>query len=370
MDPENRLVHDIYAAALDETPWQSVVEQAAGLLQATSAFMFTPFQPAAEGGFKLIHAMPQSLTDAYVSEMVDVDVWYQALLRRNVHLGTGFTYRTRDLMPDAELKRSRMHADYLMHCDIGHCLGTMVGDGTKADIPMTPLSVYRPYRSPDFSAADEACMRRIQTHLSQALLVRSRLHAASDNWGVVAIERVTTAVVVVSKERKVLLLNPAAEKLFVAVTPPLTRNGHLVAHEPAQADALAKALAACRNYRFDPGFSLSIRLAGAAGSGIVIRLAPPPAHSPNAAGAAAIGFLVQEGRAAIDPRAMLVALYLLTPAEAALAIALFEGATPESYGAQRQVSQSTLKTQLRAVFEKTGVHRQSDLMRLMMSIAH
>mgnify|MGYP001500099510 CR=1 FL=1 len=47
-----------------------------------------------------------------------------------------------------------------------------------------------------------------------------------------------------------------------------------------------------------------------------------------------------------------------------------EGATPESYGELRRVAQSTIKTQLRAVFEKTGVHRQSDLMRLMMSIAH
>ena len=47
MDPEVRLLHDIYAAALDATPWQGVVGQAADLLQATSAFLFTPFQPPA-----------------------------------------------------------------------------------------------------------------------------------------------------------------------------------------------------------------------------------------------------------------------------------------------------------------------------------
>lgn len=370
MGPEDRLVHDIYAAALDVTPWQDVLGQAASLLQATSAFLFTPFQPAAEGGFKVSHKMPQAVMERYLAEVADVDVWYQALLRRHAHLDTGITYRTRDLVPDSELKRSRMHADYLTPCDIGHCLGTIVGDGMTADVPVTPLSVYRPYRSPDFSAADEACLRRIQRHLSQALLVRNRLHAASDSWGGLAIERVATAVVVLSKERRILLANPAAEQLFAAVAPPLVRQGVLVAAEPTQAAALAKALAACSNYRFDGGFSLSIRLSGAPGSGIVIRLAPPPVHAPKASRAAAIGFLVREGRAAIDPRAMLAALYQLTPAETSLVVALFEGATPESYGAQRQVAQSTIKTQLRSVFDKTGVHRQSDLMRLLMSIAH
>ncbi|MCW5628516.1 MAG: hypothetical protein KIT47_06635 [Rhodoferax sp.] len=370
MDPEVRLLHDIYAAALDASPWQGVVGQAADLLQATSAFLFTPFQPPAAGGFKVCHKMPESVMDRYLSEVADVDVWYHALLQRHTHLATGTSYRTRDLMPDAQTRRSRMHADYLAPCDIGHCLGAIVNDGSTGDIPVTPLSVYRPYGSPDFSAGDEACLRRIQPHLSQALLVRSRLAAATDNWGSVAIERVATAVVVLSRERRVLLANPAAEALFASTAPPLVRQGHLVADDAAQAAALAKALAACSNYRFDARFTLSIRLSGAPGNGVVIRLAPPPARTPKADQAAAVGFLVREGRAAVDPRAMLSALYQLTPAETALVMALFEGATPESYGAQRQVAQSTLKTQMRAVYDKTGVHKQSGLMRLVMSLAH
>lgn len=370
MDAEARLVHDIYAAALEEHPWQDVVIQAAGLLQASSAFLFSPGLSKEQGGFKVSHAMPAQVTDRYLAEVEEVDVWYHELQRRHARLCSGITYRTRDLISDTDLKRSRMHADYLIPSDIGHCLGTIIGDGQSADTPITPLSVYRPYRSADFSKADEACLQRIQPHLSRALLVRNRLRAAETSWGELALERVATPVVVLTRERKVLLANPAAEKLFGTWTPMLVRNGQLRAAAAAQTVALTRALEACSSYRFDPGFSLSIRLAGPPGSGIVIRLAPPPNRSPSAARAAAAGMLVREGHAAIDPKSMLTALYELTPAETRLVAALAEGATPESYSALRDIGISTVRTQLQSAFEKTGTHRQSDLMRLVMSIAH
>ena len=62
MDPEVRLLHDIYAAALAASPWQGVVGQAADLLQATSAFLFTPFQPPAAGGFTVGSGAASGLT--------------------------------------------------------------------------------------------------------------------------------------------------------------------------------------------------------------------------------------------------------------------------------------------------------------------
>lgn len=112
-----------------------------------------------------------------------------------------------------------------------------------------------------------------------------------------------------------------------------------------------------------------MRLGGPPGQGVVARLAPPPKSLPKGNRAAAIAFLSREGRSAVDLPALAVQLYKLTPAEAALVKALSEGLTPEAFADVRHVAVATVKTQLRSVFAKTGARRQSDLMRLLLSIA-
>ena len=66
---------------------------------------------------------------------------------------------------------------------------------------------------------------------------------------------------------------------------------------------------------------------------------------------------------------LMVALYQLTPAEAALVKALASGLTQEAFAEEKRVKPATVKTQLLSVFAKTGTRRQSDLMRLVYSIA-
>jgi DNA-binding CsgD family transcriptional regulator/tetratricopeptide (TPR) repeat protein len=62
-------------------------------------------------------------------------------------------------------------------------------------------------------------------------------------------------------------------------------------------------------------------------------------------------------------------LFGLTPAEARLALALVEGLPPAQAAARFGLSRNTVQAQLARIFEKTGVARQSGLMRLMMRLA-
>ncbi|MEO5807297.1 helix-turn-helix transcriptional regulator [Devosia sp.] len=64
---------------------------------------------------------------------------------------------------------------------------------------------------------------------------------------------------------------------------------------------------------------------------------------------------------------MLNGLFDLTPAEARLAKALASGSTKSDFAAGAGISTETVKTQLKSVFEKTGVSRQADLVRLLAS---
>lgn len=66
--------------------------------------------------------------------------------------------------------------------------------------------------------------------------------------------------------------------------------------------------------------------------------------------------------------AILLTLYGLTAAEARVASEIGKGGILRDIGQRLQISENTLKTHLKRVFDKTGVRRQSDLVGLVASL--
>jgi DNA-binding CsgD family transcriptional regulator/tetratricopeptide (TPR) repeat protein len=94
-----------------------------------------------------------------------------------------------------------------------------------------------------------------------------------------------------------------------------------------------------------------------------------PDRSPTR-GACSVLVCVTDLEADITPPiAQMRELYGLTPAEARLALALFEGLTPTDAAKHLGISRNTVQAQLARIFDKTGAARQSGLMRLMMRLA-
>jgi DNA-binding CsgD family transcriptional regulator len=58
----------------------------------------------------------------------------------------------------------------------------------------------------------------------------------------------------------------------------------------------------------------------------------------------------------------------LTAAEARVAASLAAGLSPAEIAVRHGVSEATVRTQMRTIFEKTGTHRQGELIRLLTSI--
>jgi DNA-binding CsgD family transcriptional regulator len=66
------------------------------------------------------------------------------------------------------------------------------------------------------------------------------------------------------------------------------------------------------------------------------------------------------------PEQTLRELFLLTPAEARVAMALFEGFSPKETAAALGLSIHTVRVHMASIFNKTGTGRQSEFLRLMM----
>ena len=60
-------------------------------------------------------------------------------------------------------------------------------------------------------------------------------------------------------------------------------------------------------------------------------------------------------------------LWGLTDVEARVAAAVVEGTDLKTYAAEYGVSHHTVRTQLKMVFAKTGIRRQADLVRLVLT---
>jgi len=73
------------------------------------------------------------------------------------------------------------------------------------------------------------------------------------------------------------------------------------------------------------------------------------------------GLKASAGRRAADLGTRAIKAYGLSPAEARVATHIADGGSVETYAAQAGVSRGTVRSQLKSVFAKTGVHRQAEL---------
>lgn len=106
--------------------------------------------------------------------------------------------------------------------------------------------------------------------------------------------------------------------------------------------------------------------------GYVVHIAPlanSASFGPGAASTKAIVFIYDLRTAARVPARRLVELYGLTAAEAQAAVQLPAGGSIEEIASRLSVRANTLKSQLKAVYTKTGTCRQADLLKLLLALA-
>lgn len=81
--------------------------------------------------------------------------------------------------------------------------------------------------------------------------------------------------------------------------------------------------------------------------------------------------LVQDSRYATLPKKVILnQLYGMTPAEARVAIELIKGSAPKEIAQKADVAISTVRSQMKAIFIKTGASKQADLPRILHPILY
>jgi DNA-binding CsgD family transcriptional regulator len=189
------------------------------------------------------------------------------------------------------------------------------------------------------------------------------------------VDTFATGLIVTDAAGRILFANAAAETLLRRSDGLTSRQGRVVARDPALQSAMAAAIAgavtlAARLPGTDAGGLLLPRGAGQEPLRIGIWPLPPDSTAgPGAQGPRAL-LTVTDPSDGIKPDiAAFAAMYRLTPAEADVAERLADGMALADMAERRGVLMSTLRSQLAAVFAKTGTQRQAELVRLLSQVS-
>ncbi len=179
-----------------------------------------------------------------------------------------------------------------------------------------------------------------------------------------SLDRLSATAFVVSGDGVVQQLNECAQAFLAGDDSVRVTGAQLRLSDPALNATLETAL---RKATQAPGRSSLFPVRGAKNQVFEVNVSPLGRRSDAAADPAPSLALVVIVRPRPDAERIarrMGRLYGLTEAEARVMAALALGETVEQIAAAYRVRVSTVRAQVRSLFEKTGVHRQTDLVRI------
>jgi DNA-binding CsgD family transcriptional regulator len=237
-----------------------------------------------------------------------------------------------------------------------------------ADNTIVSLHVGRGRDGEDFSRDDRVMLEYLAPHLRRAVQMQRRFALAEAEKA--GLDGLPWSIVYVDAAGAVLSCNAAASEMFTAGDGLSTRRGQITA---AQARETAGLLAAIRQAAVAtageaaPPAALALqRPSGRRPLAVVAAPVRRPAVRPGEAPAVVL-FIADPERRAEPCQDVVRRLYGLTPAEARLACALLDADRLDDAAKTLGIGLSTAKTQLQAIFSKTGTCRQTQVVRLLLS---
>jgi DNA-binding CsgD family transcriptional regulator len=304
-----------------------------------------------------IHGPPQASTD-YLAHYWRLDPWTPAILA----LDAGCFAYGDALVPTATVRESEFYVDFAAPQGVLFPMCGRLALDNETDVL---VSVNRPGRSLTFNESERQALERLGEHVRRTLQLRGRFEAARAMALASAADALTFGLALVAADGRVLFANPALEELTRERCGVGFAGGRLSATCRGDGERLAKLVWEAGLMR--RGGAMVLRWAdGRRALSVLATPAMPrnPFGLPSVSDKALVAFspLGATNAPASD---LARTLFGLSPAEAAIVEGLWTGASTREIAERRQVKLSTLKTQLDAVYRKTGAANQGDLLRLL-----
>ena len=276
-----------------------------------------------------------------------------------------------DVMTESEWKACRYYTDWCKDIDIEHILAVdVVTDNGCA----YGLRITRSKKAGVFEAGELDLVRMLVPHFKRVLNMQLNLHR--DRQVISLYGRATAqlmmGVVILDQTGRMIEANPAATSILNVGDGIRINNGTL---EAVYANDNRKLQRLIRDALLSPKLSrvsmtegMSItRQSGQLNWGVVVQSVSPDEWTEGKQRPSVAVFLRDTTGKAEPPAKLTQQLFHLTPAETAVATHLSNGMSLEEAAEALGIKPNTARAHLRSIFSKTGVRRQTELVRLFLN---
>jgi DNA-binding CsgD family transcriptional regulator/PAS domain-containing protein len=358
----------VYGAAFEPGGWETAIARFADLVGSAVAWMPTLSLTDLSGTGVLARIDPER-QESYFQHYSAVNPYLSrgpSAIRQPWPL---LILTNEDYFPPDFLRRTEYYNDFLRPQQIESVAVIRLARHGQAE---TTLNLARPPHKGPFSKDDLNLAARLQPHLVRALRINQSLGSRALVAGHLAdmLDQSPHGVFLLDASGRIRHANRQAERLLAERDGLCAVGGRLGAagsgpEKPL--DALIRR-AAGRGAGECSGGSMLLQTPSRTRP---LSITVAPLRSERLAGPTGPWVLVcvtdLEANVAL-PENRLRDLFGLTRAEARVALALFEGASPREIAETLDVSFRTVRNQITRIFEKTQTHRQSELARLMMRL--
>ena len=376
------MIGEIYAAAGSPERFSQALRRIRTLLNASSGMLFTPLADPGNGGFGFVDHFNTEFFAKYRAYYWDKDPWAREGVRKGL-MRTHNTVTDQALISQHDLQKEEIYPDLLVPMDTARICCHVVTVDEDSTIPRTYLSLYRGAGSRPFSEEERRLLNLLGPHVGQALRLSYRLDFAemSRQSAYDALHEVRCGVVLLDVDKRIVFMNKRAEPLCAGKRG-LLAGGPLVegmtlhairSREDARLqraiDAALRALVPLQEHQTAVGKVAIHAPDGSTASVATVIPLPMSMRAPTGPQARVVVFVDDLSSKRSTDDELLGTLYGLSPAECRVARALLTGDQPKLIADRFGVSENTIRTQIKAVYAKTGTRRMAVLIKLLSQLA-
>lgn len=303
---------------------------------------------------------------SYMERFQDGDPILAAMLKAESRRA----YLLDEIIDPVQKATHRYFTEWAVHNDVGDMLTCRVPCGSSMELMAGFL---RSRSAPPFGEAEREMLELLLPHMELA----NQLHLKLDRLSVfadIAQEQLFQAMqglAVLDEDGRLLFTNPLANRLLRQSGAFRFDAGVPLPCDPADASrfvALRQRCAGVAAATDERQSATALRLQGGHEGGLLVTVLPYIASNPRRVfrdyAARVLLVMSQDPPERIDTRAQLSKIFDLTAVEADVFWRIGNGESVEEIAASSKQSTETVRSRLKRIFAKTGVGRQSDLVRL------
>jgi DNA-binding CsgD family transcriptional regulator/PAS domain-containing protein len=361
------LLTQMYAAVGDDAAWQALVAQLCAYFQSSTGMLVVAGQGQRDQAFYAAHNHREEVARAYSDHWWQHDTWLHTGLQKGM-FRTGMVARGSDIVPAHELRQTAFYKEFLLTMPAEHLLCAILSDGSDPLLaPPITLSLFRAPQHADFSENDVQALRDIYPHIHRAFELHWQMRSMREQLDVFhrSLDSMDFGLSFIDTAGKIRFANDAAKK--IALGAGFIKANGLFDAKNAASGAASKALQALIEQAAtgEGGAAVLDTLGTMALSLPVSRAVRTPAGESRAA---VMLILIDPAGRAETALQFVSQAFSLSPAESRVLPLLLKGQTPTEIAQSLDLKLPTVRSQLSAIFAKTGTARQQELIRLLGSV--